>query len=101
MKRLLVLLAAVLSAGFLLPGCSDDTPLAPEGAGVVDGSIYQRPEFVDTRPPEVQLQYTLTAADAQPVKLDSPGDKAGKYALVIGISDYAGTANDLTAAQDP
>ncbi len=100
MKRLLVLLAAVLSAGFLLPGCSDDTPLAPEGAGVVDGSIYQRPEFVDTRPPEVQLQYTLTAADARPVKLDSPGDKAGKYALVIGISDYAGTANDLTYCDD-
>lgn len=100
MKRLLVLLAAVLSAGLLLPGCSDDTPLAPDGLGVVDGSIYQRPEFVDTRPPEVQLQYTLTAADAQPVKLDQPADKAGKYALVIGISDYAGTTNDLQYCDD-
>jgi len=100
MKRLLVLLAAVLSAGILLPGCSDDTPLAPDTAGVVDGSIYQRPEFVDTRPPEVQLQYTLTAADAKPVKLDQAADKAGKYALVIGISDYAGTVNDLQYCDD-
>ncbi len=100
MKRLLVLLATALAAGLMTAGCSDDAPLAPQNDGLEDGSIYQRPEFIDTRPPGVQQQFTLTAADARPVALDTGGDKGLKYALVIGISDYAGTANDLTYCDD-
>lgn len=100
MKRLLVLLATALAAGLLVAGCSEDTPLAPLDDGVQDGSIYQRPEFIDTRPPEVQARFTLTAADAKPVPLDLFTEKGLKYALVIGISDYEGTANDLTYCDD-
>lgn len=100
MRKFLMLLAAALAAGLLVAGCSEDTPLAPAGAGVEDGSIYQRPEFIDTRPPAVQAQYTWTAEDAAPVALEVGGDKGLKYALVIGISDYEGTANDLTYCDD-
>lgn len=98
MKKFLLISGLLLAA--LLAGCSDDTPLAPTtDDSQLDGSIYQRPEFIDDRPLAVQQQFTLTAADAFAVK-PALTDKAGKYALVIGISDYAGTANDLTYCDD-
>jgi len=60
-----------------------------------------RPDFatLDHRPPEVIAQYKITENDAVPVELN-PLKAVGKYALVIGISDYAGTANDLTYCDD-
>lgn len=97
MKKLLALFAIALLAG--LVGCSQDDPLAPaDEAATVDGSVFQRPEFIDTRPPEVQQQFTLTEADAFAVTPTTA--KGGKYALVIGISDYAGTVNDLNYCDD-
>lgn len=96
MKKLLLLLGAVLVAGLGLAGCGEDDPVAPAAE---DGSIYQRPEFIDTRPPEVQAQFTLTAEDAV-VPQPSTAKAGGKYALVIGISNYAGTVNDLQYCDD-
>lgn len=98
MKKLFLLSILVLAAA--LAGCGGDDAVAPTSESqLADGSVFQRPEFIDTRPEAVQLQYTLTAQHAFPVKpiVDA---KAGKYALVIGISDYAGTANDLNYCDD-
>lgn len=97
MKKLIILAGLVLT--FALVGCSVDDPTAPV-TETTDGSIYQRPEFIDERPEAVQLQHTLTGKDVfavEPVAMDKLG---GKYALVIGISDYEGTANDLTYCDD-
>lgn len=61
-----------------------------------------RPDFetIDTRPPEVIAQFKVTGADTEPVELSPLKGSGGKYALVIGISDYTGTANDLTYCDD-
>ncbi len=98
LKKLLLLSVLVLAA--VLVGCGDDNAVAPTAeTDLADGSVFQRPEFIDTRPEAVQLQNTLAAKDVFGVK---PVDdaKSGKYALVIGISDYAGTANDLNYCDD-
>jgi hypothetical protein len=60
-----------------------------------------RPDFatLDTRPPDVIARYKVTEKDAVPVELIDL-KAGGKYALVIGISDYSGTANDLTYCDD-
>ncbi len=98
MKRFLVLLALAILAIFA--GCSQDSPVTPTAdSPTLDGTAFQRPEFIDNRPPEVQRAFTLTSADAFTVPYPG-GDKAGKYALVIGISDYDGTANDLQYCDD-
>ncbi len=96
----LILISGLLMAAFLV-GCSSDNPTLPATSddAQIDGSIYQRPEFIDDRPLAVQEQFTLTADDVFTVA--PTAEKAGaKYALVIGISDYAGTANDLTYCDD-
>ncbi len=99
MKKLFAIGILVLLAA--LAGCSDDGPLAPAGdADLPDGTVFQRPEFIDTRPEDVQLQHTLTAADAFAVRPVQSDAKGAKYALVVGISDYAGTANDLQYCDD-
>lgn len=95
-KRLLI--SGLLLAA-LLAGCSDDTVVTPVADDVqADGSVFQRPEFIDTRPAELQREFTMTTNDV--FKLAPVADKAGKYALVIGISDYEGTVNDLTYCDD-
>ncbi len=96
MKKLLLISVLVLAA--ILAGCGDDDVVAPT-ADLADGSVFQRPEFIDTRPDDIQLQNTLAAKDVVQVK-PVLGAKAGKYALVIGISDYEGTANDLNYCDD-
>jgi hypothetical protein len=98
MRKLTLVLGLLLAA--LLSGCSTDQPTSPADTATIDGSQFQRPEFIDERPEAVQQQFTLTEADVFTVTPASP-DKAGaKYALVIGISDYAGTTNDLTYCDD-
>lgn len=62
-----------------------------------------RPDFasIDYRPADVIARHQVTGDDTEPVKLlSSPLKAANKYALVIGISDYAGTANDLQYCDD-
>ena len=91
-KRLFI---SGLMLAALLAGCGNDNSVAPAlDDAMLDGSVFQRPEFIDTRPVDVQRQFTLTADDV--AQLPPVLDKAGKYALVIGISDYEGTVNDLT-----
>ena len=89
-----------LLAALLLAGCSSDQPTAPSLPAAIDGNAFQRPEFIDTRPEAVQREFTLTAADVFAVVPVSPDKAGGKYALVIGISDYAGTTHDLTYCDD-
>ncbi len=98
MKKMLVLATLVLLV--VVTGCSQDSPLAPNlDTTTLDGTAFQRPEFVDNRPQEVQQAFTLTADDVFSVAYPG-GDKAGKFALVIGISDYDGTVNDLQYCDD-
>lgn len=97
MKSLFRVSAMLLAIAFLALGCGKNNPLAPSDP-TDDGAQYQRPEFIDNRPEEVKQAFTLI--HAEPVKLDESTPKGDKYALVIGISDYSGTANDLQYCDD-
>jgi len=82
----------------LFQSCSKDETTAP----VSDKPSYTvRPDFatLDTRPADVIAQHQVTEKNAEPVKLLTHAAK-GKYAVVIGISDYSGTANDLNYCDD-
>lgn len=111
MKRLLaVVLAGV--ALLMVFGCSDSPPTQSTGENL--GTLVQRPEFVETRPPDVVASVTLVKSqvpmDVLTKKPEPPppdtttGDPnpnpAHKYAYIIGISDYEGTANDLQFCDD-
>jgi hypothetical protein len=112
MKHLLALLLAAVAL-FLIFGCSDSLPTQPSG---VDHSIQlvQRPDFIETRPPDVVNTFTLTTAQIPFESLEKkpppppPDTTEGdpnpnpphKYAYIIGISDYEGTANDLQYCDD-
>lgn len=89
-----------LLSGLLVQSCSKDEVLIPESDLTLDQNPgwTVRPDFatLDTRPQEVIAQFQVTGDDAFPVKLNKDAAKGGKYALVIGISDYEGTTNDLT-----
>lgn len=100
MKNLnLIKLAFVALLGVVIfQSCSKDETIVP----VSDKPSYTvRPDFatLDTRPAEVIAQHQVTGKDTEPAKLIAEGTKA-KYALVIGISNYAGTANDLQYCDD-
>ena len=60
-----------------------------------------RPDFalLDDRPQDVIAKFQITENDAKPIELANV-KAGGKYALVIGISNYSGTANDLTYCDD-
>jgi len=112
MTRKVILLAVSLSL-LLLFGCSE----SPDITGFEDynfpGELVQRPQFIDTRPLVEIQNATITASpeylmslDKKPPKPDPGGDEdpnpnpPHKYAYVVGISDYEGTANDLQYADD-
>jgi len=112
-KLLLVLMASALL--LLLFGCSGDTPTRTDSATGVDHTIQlvERPQFVETRPPEVVEAFTLKLDPAipnlqkkppQPPPDTTTGDPnpnpPHKYAYIVGISDYDGTANDLQFCDD-
>ncbi len=112
MKKLLFSLTFMFSM-LLVFGCSDNTDIT---APTDDSSIVlvQRPEFIDTRPQEVKDSFTMYASDAviiesaekkppkpPPEPEDDPNpNPPHKYAYIVGISDYDGTANDLQYADD-
>ncbi len=98
MRKFSLVLGLLLAV--TLVGCSTDQPTAPADTATIDGNLFQRPEFIDERPEAVQQQFTLTDADVFAVTPMSPDKLGAKYALVVGISDYAGTANDLTYCDD-
>ncbi len=87
-----------LLSGVLLISCQKEEALTPEFETTVSQNYTVRPDFatVDTRPQDVIAQFQVTADNAFPVKLNKDVAEGAKYALVIGISDYAGTVNDLT-----
>jgi len=111
MKQLLALVLAGVAL-LLVFGCSDTPPTQPN----VDQSLLlvQRPEFIETRPPEVVEAYTLLKNQVPQSVLDkkppppppdtTSGDPnpnpAHKYAYIVGISNYEGTANDLQYCDD-
>ncbi len=111
MKKLLAF--AMVAVGLLLVfGCSQSPPTQSS----VDHSIQlvQRPNFVETRPPDVVANFTINKQNVPIAVLDKKppppppdtgsGDPnpnpAHKYAYIIGISDYDGTANDLQFCDD-
>jgi hypothetical protein len=112
-KKLHALLLAGVVLLFLF-GCSEQ-PQAPVKSGV-DHSIQlvQRPEYVETRPPEVVASFTVTKTEVPTAVLhkkppspppdtgsgDPNPNPAHKYAYVVGISNYEGTANDLEYCDD-
>jgi len=93
-----------LLTGVIVQSCSKDDELIPES----DLSLNQnsnwtvRPDFatLDNRPQEVIAQFKVTENDAVSVKLNTNTSKGVKYAVVVGISDYSGTANDLQYCDD-
>ena len=118
MKKLLVFVLAAMTLSLVF-GCSQSPPTQTQSDNTVDHSValVQRPEFVETRPPEVVANYTLLSTQVpaivaykKPVDPPDPPDDttsgdpnpnpAHKYAYVIGISDYEGTANDLQYCDD-
>lgn len=112
-KLLLVLLASAML--LLVFGCSQSPPTQPASSDGVDHSIQlvERPQFIETRPPEVVAAFTLQHDEPLPTLQKKPpkpppdttsGDPnpnpAHKYAYIVGISDYDGTANDLQFCDD-
>jgi len=65
-------------------------------------TITGRQDFaqLDDRTSDVSEQFTINEKHAKPVQLDESAEKGVKYALVIGISDYSGNANDLKYCDD-
>jgi hypothetical protein len=112
MKKWLWLLVAG-AALLMVFGCSDTPPTQSSG---VDHSIelVPRPEFIETRPPDVVASFTLrpTVEMAEDLAKKPPkpppdttsGDPnpnpAHKYAYIVGISNYEGTVNDLEYCDD-
>jgi uncharacterized caspase-like protein len=110
MRRLLALLLAGVAL-FLLFGCGD-TPTQSDADHL--GPLVQRPEFIETRPPDVVASFTLQTSTIPPADLQKKPPKpppdtttgdpnpnpAHKYAYIVGISNYEGTANDLNYCDD-
>jgi len=97
-KKWMGLAFLALITGVVLQSCSKDEAVIPQDDLIVSESWTVRPDFatLDTRPQDVITQFKITEKNAVPVKLVYNTAKGAKYALVIGISDYEGTANDLT-----
>jgi len=108
----LLLIALALVVLLLAFGCDRS---APPNAPNVNQSIQlvERPQFIETRPPEVVAAHTLkldqplTGLEKKPpppppdtTSGDPNPNPAHKYAYIIGISDYDGTANDLQFCDD-
>ena len=106
MKKLFLLLA-LCGTILLVFGCSESPEITgPTGDNTI-GAMTARPEFIDTRPQAVIDQFTLHTATASNIAFKKPVDPvpdtgddpnpnpAHKYAYIVGISDYEGTANDL------
>ncbi len=111
MKKLLTLLAALIVI-FMIFGCSE-TPQVTDPMDISSlGALVQRPEYIETRPPEVVSQFVMEPSPDLSFKKppkpppdtgdneDPNPDPAHKYAYVVGISDYEGTVNDLQYCDD-
>jgi len=101
-QKIIKLAFVALLTGVVFQSCQKDEALIPETDLTVNPSYTVRPDFatLDTRPQDVIAQFQVTGNDATPVKLDYNTPKGSKYAVVIGISDYEGTSNDLQYCDD-
>jgi len=117
MKQLLGLILATMML-LLIFGCSSTPPTQPNTSAGVNHSIalVERPQFIETRPAELVALFTqdmskvptaIVTASKKPPKPppdttsgDPNPNPAHKYAYIIGISDYEGTANDLQFCDD-
>ncbi|MCP4705643.1 MAG: caspase family protein [candidate division Zixibacteria bacterium] len=117
MKQLLGLVLAIMTL-LLIFGCGSNPPTQPNANAGVDHTValVERPQFIETRPPEVVALFTedmskvpLAIANKKPPKpppddTGSTGDPnpnpAHKYVYIVGISNYEGTANDLNYCDD-
>ncbi len=93
-QRLIKLAFLTLFTMFIFQSCSK------EDVSITDPqqpSWTVRPDFalLDDRPQEVIARFRVTDSDTKPVELTGIKGAGQKFALVIGISDYAGTQNDL------
>lgn len=87
-----------LLAGAIFQSCTKEE-IAPQSD---QPTFSVRPDFatLDTRPTDVIAKFQVTKNDAISVKLDQNATKGAKYAVVVGISDYSGTTNDLQYCDD-
>ena len=116
MKQLLGLVLAMMTL-LLVFGCSSTPPTQPNVNAGVDHTValVERPQFIETRPQAIVLQFTediskvpLAIANKKPpppppddtTSGDPNPNPAHKYAYIIGISNYEGTANDLQFCDD-
>jgi len=97
----------------LAAGCSKDSPTVSTTADFHALALVPRPEFIDTRPQAVIDAHVLKPTEdmLRLVALKPPPPDPGpttdpnpnpahKYAYIVGISDYEGTANDLQFCDD-
>lgn len=97
-QNLLKLAFVLLIVNVILQSCSKEDELNTDP---YQPTWTVRPDFalLDDRPQEVIAKFQITEREAKPIELANV-KAGGKYALVIGISDYKGTANDLTYCDD-
>ncbi|RPH33754.1 MAG: caspase family protein [Bacteroidales bacterium] len=97
-QKLTKLAFVALLAVLTLIGCSKKDDFNPVNEEQTSFSV--RPDFatLDNRPADVIALHQIT--ETEPVKLLENAEKGVKYALVIGISNYSGTANDLQYCDD-
>lgn len=106
MKKLFI---SLFLCGIILSmfGCSDNANITDSKSSIV---MTERPQYIETRPQAVVENYTLKTTMAVYKKptppppdtnnVDPNPNPAHKYAYVVGISDYEGTANDLQYCDD-
>ncbi|RKX28683.1 MAG: hypothetical protein DRP47_03745 [Candidatus Zixiibacteriota bacterium] len=111
MKKILMLLF-VGSALLLVYGCSQDQPTQSAAIDYAAYNLVERPQFIETRPPDkveaavlnIDLNYSemlqKKPPKPPPVLVDPNPNPAHKYAYIVGISNYEGTANDLQYCDD-
>jgi hypothetical protein len=113
MKKLMSIFA--VSTSLLLTfGCSDKASVTGiENENSINENQFVRPEFIDTRPqsvieasfvkrldPNIETKGKPTGGTDTGGTTDPNPNPNNKYAYVIGISDYAGTQNDLSYCDD-
>ena len=113
--RKLLLLLIICCAVLAIFSCSKSPVATNSGNNRTAMVLSPRPEFVDTRPAAVIQNSIVRPTDAytdafmkkppKPPPDTTGGDDpnpnpAHKYAYVVGISDYEGTANDLQYCDD-
>lgn len=108
--RKLLLLLALGSMILMFASCSDSPTVTQPDVSQI--TLVQRPEFVETRPADVVTHFikepiTVMSLEKKPPppppdtgSADPNPNPAHKYAYIVGISDYEGTANDLQFCDD-